>query len=260
MFASAQIASAQFPSAVTASDGPAVFQINPYSGGSIGSGPTCSLSGTGNGGLNFLSQAWWWARVDGSDIREFAVVQSSPLITAPTPNAIRIEYDNAMGQQWRIVIEFVVTSLGGNAAQLTERFSITNMGGPAVSNITLFNFNNVTLNNTPSNDLATQTGPHTIDFADGGNPLYHGIYEAVTPGAIAVGPSLRNLLANTGVDNLAAGSVASGPANLEVATQWSFDLGVGATHTFEVSYTAIPAPGAASLLAVAGLWAARRRR
>ncbi len=260
MLATSEFASAQFPSAITASDGPAFFQINPYSGGSIGSGPTCSLSGTGAGGLNFLNQAWWWARVDGSDIREFAVVQASPHITAPTANTIRIEYDNAMGRQWRIVIEFVVTSLGGNAAHLTERFSITNMGGPAVSNISLFNFNNITLNGTPTNDLATQTGPYTIDFADGGNPLYHGIYEAVTPGSIAVGPSLRNLLANTGVDNLPAGSIASGPANLEVATQWSFDLGVGPTRTFEVSYTAIPSPAPTGLLAAAGLWAARRRR
>ena len=260
MLALAPLAFAQFPSSITASDGPAVFQINPYSGGSIGSGPTSSLSGTGTGGLNFLNQAWWWARVDGSDIREFAVVQASPLITAPTANSIRIEYNNAMGRPWQIVVEFIVTSLGGNAAHLTQRFTIKNINGPAVPNISLFNFNNVTLNGTPTNDVATQTGPFTIDFADGGNPLYHGIYEAVTPGAMAVGPSLRNLLANAEINNLPAGSIASGPANLEVATQWSFDLGVGETHTFEVSFTAIPSPGTAGLLVAAGLWAARRQR
>jgi hypothetical protein len=253
-------ASAQFPAPITASDGTATFTINPYSGGVIGNGPTSQLSGTGFGGLNFLNQAWWWIRVNGEDIREFAIAQAAPIITQPTDNSIRIEYISGLGRGWRISMDFEVSYLGLNAARLVQRLTISNSTTVDVPSLSVFNFNNVTLNGTPTNELATQTGPNEIDFVDGGNSLYHGIYRPSNPDLIAVGSSLRNLLTNTGIDDIPPGVIESGPGNLEVASQWNTDLPSGSTRTFEVTYLAIPTPGAAGLLALGGLMAARRRR
>lgn len=253
-------AHAQFSAPITATDGPAVFRINPYSGGSIGSGPTCSLSGTGQDGLNFLNQAWWWARVDGQDVREFALVQNGASVSNPTPNQIRIEYSAGAGRQWRIVMQFTVNTLGGNAAELIQRLSITNNGATNVASLSVFNFNNVTLNGTSSNDLVTRTGPNELDFVDGSNTLYHGFYQPVNPTFLAGGLNLRGLLTNNSVDNLPDGVLQSGPGDLEAASQWSVGLPAGATQVFEVRYVALPSPGAAALLALAGLLASRRRR
>gem|GEM_PF-1353122 len=253
-------AHAQFTAPITATDGPAFFRINPYSGGSIGSGPSCSLSGTGQDGLNFLNQAWWWARVDGEDIREFALIQNGASVSNPTPNQIRIEYSAGAGRQWRIVMQFTVNTLGGNAAELIQRLSITNNGATDVGSLSVFNFNNVTLNGTSSNDLVTRTGPNELDFVDGSNTLYHGFYQPVNPSSLAGGVNLRGLLTNNSVDNLPDGVLESGPGDLEAASQWSVALPAGATQVFEVRYVALPSPGAAALLALGGLLASRRRR
>lgn len=254
------VATAQVPTPLTVSDGTATFTINPYSGGVIGSGPTAQLSGTGFGGLNFLNQSWWWIRVNDEDIREFAIAQAGPTISLPASNILRFDYFSGLGRDWHVSMEFEVNYLGLNAASLTQRLSITNTSSVDVPSVSVFNFNNVTLNGTPNNDLATQTRPNEIDFVDGGNPLYHGIYRPNNPDFIAVGSTIRNLLTNSGIDDIPPGVIESGPANLEVASQWNTELGAGTIRIFEVTYLAIPTPSAAAVFALGGLLAARRRR
>lgn len=258
----AAVCNAQISVPVTISDGQANFRLNPYSGGVIGSGPTAVLTGDGASGASFINQAYWWARVDNSDVREFAVIQSAPVISTPSPNQMEIRFDNAFNRPWQITIQFTIRSLGGNAAELTQRITFRNMGGPAVRNISLFNLNGVTLPGGADNDFATQTGPSEIDFVDGENSLYHGFYRADGAGAISVGSNIRDLLTNGVTDDLLPGVIESGPNRLEVGSQWSFDLLAGETRSFETVFIAIPAPGAAVLFAAAamGIIGNRRRR
>jgi len=251
--------------AMTVSDSLANFRLNAFSGPSTGNGATAFASSSGPGGPNYVNQAWWWARVNGIDVREFAMYQSTGVISAPTPTSIRVDYNNAFGRGWNISIAFSMRYLGGNAAVLTQNLTLTNNTGTTINNVEFFNYNNINVLGTASNDFAIADTVNRVRFIDGADARYVVDYEAIGASATSVtstsnASGVRNLLTNSTTDNLTPGIQSSGPGDLEVASQWNHTIAAGQSVTMSVVVVIIPSPAGLAVLGLAGALALRRRR
>lgn len=252
-----------FPLAIE--DPLAYFRQSAISGGVTGSGPTSILSPLGPDGPNFVNQAWWWGRVEGQDVREFAIFRPDMVVTQPASNHMRAEFNYTVGSPLRLTMDFTVTrgadgtGFPGVSVTLRQSLTVQNTGTTPIT-LSLFNFNNVQVNGTPSNDLAIQTTATQMTFLDGEIPAYRYIYTAPGASAVQVGSNVRTLLTNSSINNLVTGVTESGPGNLEVAAQYTLTIAPGQSQTVQVIGSIVPAPGAAALLALGGLLAARRRR
>jgi hypothetical protein len=252
-----------FPLAIE--DPLAYFRQSAISGGVTGSGPTSVLSPLGPDGPNFVNQAWWWGRVEGQDVREFAIFRPDMVVTQPASNHMRAAFNYTVGSPLRLTMDFVVTrgpdgtGLPGVSVTLRQSLTVQNTGTTPVT-LNLFNFNNVQVNGTPSNDLAIQTAGTQMTFLDGEIPAYRYIYTATGASAVQAGSNIRTLLTNSSVNNLVTGVAESGPGNLEVAAQYTLTIAPGQSQTIQVIGSIVPGPGTAALLGLAGLMAARRRR
>ena len=251
--------------AITATDSLASFRLNAFAGPSTGTGPTTFASSTGAAGPNYVNQAWWWARVEGMDVREFAVYQSAGVVSNPTPGSIRVDYGVASGRSLQMLLDFSIQYLGGNAAKLVQTLTFTNRTGAAINNIQFFNYNNINVLGTAGNDTAIAEGPDTVRFIDGADPRYVVDYQAYQSNAVSVtttgsATGVRNTLTNSSADSLVPGVQSSGPADLEIGALWNRSVADGQSVTLTVEVTIIPAPGAIALLGLGGLVALRRRR
>lgn len=282
---------AQVGTGGTVSNNNGYMQINDYTGGPTGTGATTFFSVNGPGGSNNVSQAWWWGRVTGSDPREFAVSVSNAVSTfsnvaGPGGDAFTVTYvynrtvaGGAVVPTLSIAVTWQVIGHGLNEfgrpyASFVQTALVTNLTGSGANNpatsftFNLYNYNNFAPFGGALNKTAVQLSPSTIRFLDGADPLNRADYIA-TPGPGGAAPtiqvtnvtgvgSVRSLLTNSGVNNLVS-SIAAGPADLEVASQFVFTLAAGQAQSANVRVI-IPTPGAAALLSLGGLVAVRRRR
>lgn len=267
------------------------MQINDYTGGPTGTGATTFFSVNGAGGSNNVGQAWWWGRVTGSDPREFAVSVSNAVstfskVTSPAGDAFTVTYvynrtvtggvvvpTLSIALTWQ-VIGHGLNEFGRPYASFIQTAEVTNLTGTGANNpatsftFNLYNYNNFAPFGGALNKTAVQLSPSTIRFLDGADPLNRADYIA-TPGPGGAAPtmqvtnvtgagSVRSLLINSGVNNL-ANTIAAGPADLEVGSQFVFTLAAGQSQTANVRVI-IPTPGAAALLSLGVLMAVRRRR
>ncbi|MFO0375532.1 MAG: hypothetical protein ACK51N_00645 [bacterium] len=257
-------ASAQgFPLAIE--DPLAYFRQSAISGGVTGSGPASMLSPLGPNGPNFLNQAWWWGRVEGQDVREFAIFRPDMVVTQPASNHMRAEFNYTAGSPLHITMDFIVqrgndgAGVPGASITLRQGLTVQNTGSTPIT-LSLFNFNNVQVNGPASHDLAIQTAATQMTFIDGEIPGFRYVYTAPGASAVQVGSNIRTLLTNSTVNNLVTGVAESGPDNLEVAAQYTLTIAPGQSQTLLVFGSIVPAPGAAALLTLGGLLVARRRR
>lgn len=251
--ANAQIA----PFNTTIVDNDARFFLGSNTSGPNGIGADTSFSVNGAAGPSHLSQAWWWVRVENVDTREYNVYQPTATVTTPAANQVRIVYNYA--GQFDLIIQFTVSGFEYGYGSLTQTASIRNRSGSRMT-FNLFNYNNVDVLGTAGNDVAAQTGPQTVDFRDGISPFVTATYEATNAIRVDSSTSIRDLLTNGVVDNLFGGIINGGPGDLEVGSQFQFDLNNNGVQSVSTTLTIIPAPGAAALLGIGGLIAGRRRR
>lgn len=242
-------------------DGFAVFSIAPGSNtGPTGNGAQTNFSVNGLGGPNQLSQAWWWFRVDGPNTtREEALFQNdaNTVVSQPAANQLRITYNYG---SFFAIMQWTVSGFSNGFGALTQTLTIQSMDPVNTLAFNLFNFNDVDVFGTAGNDSATQTGAATVQFADGAFPVVRASYEGANLLRVDIGPNVQNLLTNNVVDNLAGGVVNGGPADLEIASQFRFDLSPMGVQTVSTTLTIIPTPGAMALAGLGGLLAIRRRR
>lgn len=259
MLAGMGVASSAFAQAntgATITDDNAVFHIDPYLGTGTGTGPTSSFSVTGAGGANHLSQAWWWFRADNAT-RETALSGATGAAQILAGGSrVRLQYNYGT---FAVTMEYSVSGLGAGFGVLTQTVTVRNLTDSAMS-FNLFNYNDVDVLGTNSNDTAQQTGPQTVRFTDGAFPNTRATYEATNAIVVDSVPLVRNQLTDNAVSNLTGGVVSGGPGDLSVASQFAFNLDAGGTQTVSVTLTVIPAPGAMALMGVGGLLAARRKR
>ena len=238
-------------------DGDARFTLG-TNASAIGNGADTTFSVNGIAGPSHLSSAWWWVRVDGTDLRESAVYQPSGVtVTQASANQIRIVYNYA--NRFDLVVQFAVSGFEFGYGSLTQTVSIRNRSGSAKT-FNLFNYNNVNVLGTPNDDSAQATGPQTIEFTDGAFPNTTATYEATNAIRVEGTSLVRDLLTNASIDDLSGGVVNAGPGDLEVGSQFSFTLGNNGVQSVSTTLTIIPTPGAVALMALGGLFAARRRR
>ncbi len=237
----------------TITDGDTVFTIGSNLGGSTGNGPASTLSVTGPGGISHSAAAWWWVRVDGVDTRENTVYAPTAVVSNPAGNQLRVSY-NYTG--FTLTLIFSVAGYENGFGALTQTATLRNTSGRNQT-FNLFNYMNVNVNNTPNSNVATVTGPNTVEFSDLGTTA---TYEASNAIRVDAANNVLGLLTNAGVDNLTGGVINSGPADLEVGAQFQFNLNNNGVQTVSTTLTIIPTPGAAALLGLGGLAAFRRRR
>jgi len=242
-----------FGGATTITDGASVFTLGNNLGGPLGNGPATSFSVTGPGGVNHAASTWWWVRVDGIDGRENAVFQPTAVVTNPAGNQIRIEYAYT---QFSLVLQFSVSGFDFGFGSLQQFATIRNRSNNALT-FNLFNYVDVNVEGTPNNDVAAVTGPNTVEFTDA---FTTATYEASNALQVDASGNVLGLLTNGIVNNLTGGLLAGGPADLEIASQFQFTLQRNGVQSVSTTLTIIPTPGAAALLAIGGLVAARRRR
>lgn len=244
----------------TITDGAATFTVDLGSNtGTTGNGATTSMYVPGFPGQNQLPAAWWWGRVDGADTREFAVWRpaADTTILASPANQLRIRYNYG---NFIATMTWTINEDGPGSATLTQVMRIQSLDANNTLRFNLFNYNNIDVFGTPNDDIAIQNGPNSVTFFDGVYPVVQTAYEGANLIRVDTSPNVLGLLTNNVVDNMVGGVQNNGPANLEVATQFIFDLVPGGVQTVSATLTIIPAPGAAALIGLGGLLAARRRR
>lgn len=236
------------------SSGNVNFTIADYMGDGTGAGPSSNLTVGGAGNPDHLQAAWWWFRLAG-DNRETAFSNATSANYSGAQGRVNYSYASFDATMiWR------VTGFGNGRGLLTQTMTIRNTSSEAIV-IQLFNFNDLAVGGTDSNDVATQIASNTIRVDDGGNTGWKIAYEGtdsfdVTSGAVNV----LNLLTDNVADVLGNRGLPVGGGSFEGAYQWSITLNPNEAATASSTLTITPTPGTLALLGLGGLAAARRRR
>jgi hypothetical protein len=251
----ASAALAQVGSGGTATNGASSFTLSDYTGGATGFGPTCDFSVGGPGNPDHLYQAGWFYR-SGGDSREFAFANATSSDWS-TPNQGRLEYST---REFDAVMIYTVNGIGNGYGVLTQTLTVFNTTNHAI-NVNLFNYQDIDLAGTSSNDSAVLNSGNVIRVTDA-NTGWVANYEGTNAFAVGGFSSIRDILSNGSVDNLSNTGLPFGPGDFTGAFQWNFDLSTGgaATASATLTITNIPTPGALALGSVGGLVAIRRRR
>lgn len=229
------------------------------SSGTIGGAavPEANLRANGPIGIDHAYQSWWWYRMEG-DTREYALNDSGGGATQniSPPNRLIMTQNYA---SFRSNVDWEVVSTGSATGFLRSTLTITNTSSSRIT-INLFNYLDIDLNNTASDDSAFQTAPNQVRIVDSTGP-YIASYEASGAGFRQFGsfPDVRDALTNNSVDDL-VGGLPFGPGNFTGAFQWSITVDPGFSRSVIATVSLVPGPGALGLMAAGGLLIARRRR
>lgn len=200
----AEAASAQTGSGGTIADGDAVFTMaySPNVNTGIGAA-SADLRLDGATGTDNIYQSWWWYRVNGADTREYCLSDASEW-----------HWGGDMGTQdfttpsFTAHAEWRVSSIGVNTARVTASLTIQNTTA-APLDLAIFHYQDFDFAGTTFGDTATLVAPNTIQITEPSAPApYNALlayYQAPDADAfqVTVWATLRGLLTNTTVDNLA---------------------------------------------------------
>lgn len=247
-------------------DGTASYAI--ASGGALAVSPTAaffpaaSVRLNGAASPNNLFEDWWSYRLLG-DNREFNIANATSRVVGA--NTATYGYDLVTpGAVWGTAqLTYTLTQPSAGTARVDQRFRVNNTG-TAPRSFALFHYLDLDLNGTFTGDTATLTTPNQrMSITDG--PIvadYWGLNAtAYRAGAFA---TVRTSLTDAVADNWANTGLPFGPGDFTGSYQWVLTVPAGGSIEVFVSYglntSAVPAPGAAALLAMGGVLAARRRR
>jgi MYXO-CTERM domain-containing protein len=250
----ASAAFAQAGSGGTIVDGDTRFTLSSYTGGGTGVGPTADfVVDAGQTDTDHMFQAWWWFRLAG-DTRETTL--SNATSWSWVGNVGRLTYTYPT---FRATVQYVVTGIEPGLGFVTQTVTIFNTTNQPLT-LDLFNYQDLDMAESASNDSATQAGANVISVTDGGNTGWRAEYEGTNAFQVASFDSLRDMLTDINVDNLNGTGLPFGPGDWTGGYQWSFTLSPFTAATASATVTIIPAPGALALLGLGGLIAGRRRR
>ncbi|MBU6413790.1 MAG: hypothetical protein KGS45_09965 [Planctomycetes bacterium] len=257
LIAAAGLVLASSALAQSGSGGTVTQGFSSFTLGDVGTGasdqPLADFSVGGSGNPDHLFQNWWWFRVQG-DANETAFNNASNW--SYTGNTARLEFSTA---SFDAVIQYTVTSIRNGLGVLTTTCTVFNTSADPLT-LNLFNYNDLDMNETASNDSADLNGVNIIRVTDGGNTGWRANYEGTDAYQVASFSGIRNILNDPNADDLNNTGLPFGPGDWTGAFQWSFSLGSLSAATASATITIIPTPGALALAGVGGLLAARRRR
>lgn len=258
----ATAALAQPGTGATINDGQSSFTIGDSPTSASAAAPSAFLRIDGPASATQLSNSWWFFRVDGVDMREQTVANAVLPPVNVSADRFRLNYNYGT---FRVTLEWQISySAATNVTRLVQTMTVLNVSGDTLD-FNAFNYNRINVGGNTGNDTANATGSNTILFQDAAFPGLNLTYQATedfrVTTAAAPGGTL-DLLTNNAINNLSPGGgvLSAGPGDLDVASQWATELQPFAPVTFSATITIIPTPGAAALLGLGGLLAARRRR
>jgi hypothetical protein len=198
---------------------------------------------TGPAGTDHGYQHWWWVRVNGVDTREYCLANA----TSPSWSGSQgsMAFTNAT---YSALVVYTVTGgpPGSGRGQVTARLTLTNNTQAPLS-LAVFSYLDYDLNATAGSDSATLLSSNRIGISEGSTTA-----EFYGPGAAAYQvtafATLRGLLTNTTVDNLANTGLPFGPGDWTGGFQYNLTLpanGSSATVTsvFSINQPAtVPCP------------------
>jgi len=245
---------AQVGTGFTISDGDVFFTQGNTTTTAAGSGTSgANFRVTGAAGTDHLFQNTWFYRVDGVDAREFAFNNQSGLTVVAGNTATQ----NFVFPNFSAALTYRVSDTGLNEGFCEQLLVVTNTTSAPIS-LALYNYADFDMNATAATDSAVLAGPDNIAISDAGITAN---FIGVAANAYNVGGfgAARLGLNDADIDSFSNTGLPFGPGDFTGAWQWNLQIGVGQSGTLR-ELLVIPAPGAASLLALGGLLAARRRR
>ena len=200
-----------------------------------------ALRFNGPAGPDQLYEHWWWFRVQG-DTREYPMFGSSgtvPGVNSATTTWTLSNQPGSAAYNFTAALTSTVTDTGANLGTLEERMLITN-NGAATLNLNLFSYADLDVNGTSGGDSASGGIP-TITVTDGSwNIRFEG------PGAahyqVTSFSTLRGLLSNTSVNDLADTGLPFAAGDWTGAFQWVLSIPAGQQASVISRLTAGPPP------------------
>jgi hypothetical protein len=257
LLATTAVASTAFGQAgtnFTISDGNVIFTQAASPTVATSTGPTATdFRVAGAAGPDHLFNNWWWFRMDGADTRENAFFNQ----VGPTVVAGNTATRNYAFPSFSAALTYTVTSTGGVSGFLNETLVITPL---TAGTLNIFNYADFFISGQDANDIVDVANPGFMSIRD---TVTGQVMEFTGAGATAFQATpfngARTLLTNAVVDNLNNTNTANTAGDREGAFQWTIPVAPGQVITLNERFV-IPAPGAAALLGLGGLVAARRRR
>lgn len=280
--AMASMAQAQNRTGARLIDGNANFDV-----GATPSSSTAIPSSTTSGGVSFTANlrvnggatptsgtdnaftAWWWYRT-GTDTREFALANPASRTLAADGRSVNYTF---VQSGLNFSLTFAVESLGAQHGRVNSTLQVSNNGTADIAGVNLFWYVDTFLAGADANDFVTGTstdgGVRRVLMRDSSVAGANYFGEVTGVGATGFGVGSFTLVGSqvgdTSIDNFAdvVGTGTASPGQDQSAImQW--DLGTiaaGTSATVLGQYSvSVPTPGAAALLGLGGLLAARRRR
>ncbi len=181
----------------------------------------------------------------------------------PRVDTLATRYAAANGLEFRISYTLRGGALGSGTSDLAETIRIQNNGLASVS-LSFFQYVDFDLGGTAGGDLGEILGGDSVFQQDTfGNFTVNETVVAPAPTHYQIGqfPSIVNMFGDGLVSNLNDFGGPLGPTDITWAFQWDITLAPGGNFIISKDKLLyIPTPGAAALLGLSGLLAARRRR
>ena len=223
-------------------------------------------------GTNHMFQQWFWLRATGDTAeRSVNTLTKNFQTTSDTNTAVdnridtlNLRYTEPAATGARYQTDLTFTLRGGPTGQtlsdITESLIIRNISNVPLT-FSFFEYCDFDMNGSAGGDIGQIINGRIASQFDGPAAVSETV---VTPAPsrwqIDLWPVILNSLNDAAITNLNNNSGPLGPNDLAWAFQWDFTLNPGGEFLISKDKQITPAPGAASLLALAGLAAARRRR
>lgn len=216
----------------TISDGDVYFTqgVSPSGAG----GPT----GTGAAGANFrvnsstgtdqVYQSWWWYRVVGVDVREFAFANATGSTFMGNTAVTTWTYPSFTAE-----LTYLVSDNGDNAGRVHQTMRITNTTAAALS-IVMSSYTDFDLGATSIGDSASSAGcPQLMRVFEGSTTADLEAWGASTF-SVAAFAGVRTALSDADADTFTNTGLPFGVGDFTGAFQWTRMIAPGATSVFEV--------------------------
>lgn len=219
---------AELPNEFSLTDASTVMSVRSIRDGR--ESPNMGIAGIRLRGANQMHQSWWWYRVDGVNVREYAL-SSLTRFRQPLSNRVILTYEEPENVRFNITYELRQGVVGN--ATVTQLVEVTNMDNlPRI--IQLFKYMDYDLAGTPTNDFADWVGDH-IRIVD---PVTQDYVEMdsrpkMINWQVMGWPRVLNILSDPFLNNLTNEEMPY-TGDFTGSGQWAFSLAPGETRILRV--------------------------